>query len=53
MGIQPTSDILSHQMQEVFWDLFATEGISEGAPMVRDLDYFLDGAETKEEPCHL
>ena len=53
MGIQPTSDILSHQMQEVFWDLFATERISEGAPMVRDLYNFLVGAKTKEELCHL
>ena len=49
MGIQPGSDTLSHQMQEVFGDLFATEKLSEGAPVVRDLNDFLGGAETLEE----
>ena len=43
MGIQPASNELSHQMQEVFRDLFATEMISQGSPMVRDLDDFLGG----------
>ena len=49
MGIQPVSDELSHQMQDLFGDLFATEKISEGSPMVRNLDDFLGGARTKEE----
>ena len=49
MGIQPASDVLSHQMQEVFGDLFTTEKILERSPMVRDLDNFLGGAETEEE----
>ena len=48
MGIQPASNVLSHQMQEVFGDLFTTEKISEGSPMVWDLDNFLGGAETEE-----
>ena len=49
MGIQPASDELSHQMQELFGELFATEKVSEGSPMVRDLDDFLGGARTEEE----
>ena len=53
MGIQPATDELSHQMQDLFGDLFATEVISEGSPMVRDLDDFLGGARTEEELCEL
>ena len=53
MGIQPASDEHSHQMQDLFGDLFATEVISEGSPMVRNLDDFLGGARTEEELCEL
>ena len=53
MGIQPASDELSHQMQDLFGDLFSTEVISEGSPMVRDLDDFLGGARLVEELCEL
>ena len=49
MGIQPASDELSHQMQDLFGDLIAIKKISEGSPMVRDLDDFLGGAQTEEE----
>ena len=48
MGIQPASDELSHQMQELFHELFAAESVATGSPMVRDLDDFLGGAETVE-----
>jgi hypothetical protein len=48
MGIQPASDELSHQMQKLFKERFATEKISEGSPMVRVLDDFLGGTETEE-----
>ena len=49
MGIQPASEELTHQMQELFGDLFATEKVSEGSPMVRDLDDFLGRVQTEEE----
>ena len=48
MGIQPASDELSHQMQQLFEKLFATKEISAGSPMVRDLDDFLGGSETED-----
>ena len=48
MGIQPASDELGHEMQKLFGELFAMEKISEGSPMLRDLEDFLGGAETEE-----
>ena len=48
MGIQPAGDVLRHNMQEVFEDLFTTEKIFEGSPMVRDWDNFLGKVETEE-----
>ena len=53
MGIQPASDELSHQMQELFHELFAAESVTTGSPMVRDFDNFLGGAETVEGLAHL
>ena len=48
MGIQPVSNELSHQMQQLFQELFATEDISLGSPMVKDLDDFPGGSETED-----
>ena len=53
MGIQPASDELSHQMQHLFYELFAAESVTTGSPMVRDLDDFLGSAETVEGLAHL
>ena len=53
MGIQPASDKLSHQMQELFHELFAAESMTTGSPMVRNLDDFLGGTETVEGLAHL
>ena len=48
MGIQPASNELSHQMQELSHKFFAPESVATGSPMVRDLDDFLGGAATVE-----
>ena len=53
VGIQPASDKLSHQMQQLFHELFAAESVMTGSLMVRDLDDFLGGTKTSEGLAHL
>ena len=51
MGMQPSSDKLAWQMEQVFKELFAPdgEGAAAGSSMVRDIDDFIGGARTQEE----